>query len=73
MLAANSMPFELLKDISDELIIPPKSKQEEDKIITAPAEEFSMISASEDLLYHGNATEQSSSVFPCFKGKLQKL
>jgi hypothetical protein len=32
-----------------------------------------MISASEDLLYYGNSAEQSSSVFPCFKGKLQKL
>jgi hypothetical protein len=32
-----------------------------------------MISASEDLLYYGNSAEQSSSIFPCFKGKLQKL
>jgi hypothetical protein len=69
------MPFDFFKDVSDTLIIPRQTKPAEDRIITAPAEEFScsMISASEDLLYYGNSAEQSSSVFPCFKGKLQKL
>lgn len=65
------MPFEFAKDVSETLIIPQMPKAD-DMLVTAPAEEFScsMISASEDLLYYGNSDEQSSSIFPCFKGKL---